>query len=93
MSIIGCIWWCEDEICDCTQPEIVRQTPQPGGFYKFERLWEGTFVSGPGEDRSMQTVELARAAARFGLVPHPKHEDYYVEKPVQSDLREGEQGL
>ncbi len=37
-------------------------------------------------------LEVARAA-RFGLVPHPKHEDYYVEKPVQSDLREGEQGL
>jgi hypothetical protein len=69
------MWWCEDPVCDCTQPIIERVTPPPlSGHmgYKFERLWEGTFCSRDTEqDDAKQWAELRAAAARFG-VPMPE---------------------
>jgi trehalose utilization protein len=76
-TVRAVMWWCGDEHCDCTQPIVERVTPPPlSGHmgYKFERLWEGTFVTSgeePGE-RERQWDELREAAARFG-VPMPKH--------------------
>jgi len=81
----GWIWFCEDYECDCTVPQIVLVFPPYTksailGGWSYEAVWEGTFVSGPGEDRSMQSGELAEAARAYGLCPHPEHPDTFVER-------------
>lgn len=49
--VVAEIWDCGDEECDCIQPVINRATPNRTAGYpwiKWERLWEGTFVTQGG---------------------------------------------
>lgn len=44
------LWWCEDELCDCYQPQIDRITPNREAGYPWirrEAIWRGTFHSSP----------------------------------------------
>lgn len=48
--VIGSVWWCGDEHCDCTQAQIDRVTmramgPYAGVVYDREAVWRGTFYS------------------------------------------------
>lgn len=69
------IWWCGDEVCDCTQPVIERFAPNPldSRFWKQERLWEGTFhTQATLEEASEQVRELEAAAKQYGIELDPK---------------------
>lgn len=68
------VWWCGDDVCDCTQARIEGATRRgPGGSPWYEEtLWTGTFRSGwPCEyDESERaeggpTTELNREARRL----------------------------
>lgn len=69
------MWRCGDEVCDCTQPIVVRVTPNLGfsGAVHREVLWAGTFRSGAtlGE-LAEQEWELEDARQR--LILHPEEE-------------------
>jgi hypothetical protein len=74
--VVGCVWWCGDYVCDCTQAVIERVT-EYGGPFRVERvdrklLWEGQFHSGdddplPGDPPSRtagEELDAARTALR-----------------------------
>jgi predicted DNA-binding protein (UPF0278 family) len=65
------IWWCGDDECDCTQPQIDRVTPNLSEGYPWirrETVWRGTFHSKPDADQALaQRAELAVAAAERGI--------------------------
>lgn len=63
------IWWCEDEVCDCYQPEILKYIPAPPGQWRrTEVVWKGEFVSQPDlEDRERIRAELLAEAAKYGI--------------------------
>lgn len=47
-KIIGQMWYCGDDICDCHQPEIIENMPHPtlrNGIWK--TIWSGNFKSEP----------------------------------------------
>jgi hypothetical protein len=61
------MWWCMDEECDCTQPIIVRITPNTQVGYPWVRrelLWEGEFLSATYEYTANQREELQYAPLR-----------------------------
>jgi hypothetical protein len=66
-------WWCEDDICDCTQYKIDRITfPDKGrGWAKIENLWEGRFVTDTSEesrhDRAKRLSAFRSAAHELGV--------------------------
>ena len=63
------MWYCGDDICNCHQPQINKYTMRENGFYKMERLWEGTFHSDPDLDEmESMKLELEEAKKRFGIV-------------------------
>lgn len=46
--LVGYIWWCGDEQCDCTQPVIERVSPnlRAGRLWIHrESVWQGSFHS------------------------------------------------
>lgn len=59
------IWYCGDEICDCTQPVIEKIEPNLKVGFPWvmrTRLWEGTFYSQPSfDERRQQDAELEEA--------------------------------
>ncbi len=73
--VTGYVWYCGDDVCDCTQPVIERLSPNMGAGFPWihrDRLWEGTFCSGAdGQETRDQNAELAEACARFGIQPEP----------------------
>lgn len=69
-TIVAQLWWCEDPVCDCHQPQVVfRGTAHvPMKHYPSVRLWEGEFHSQPNASELKQMeAELAEAAERFGV--------------------------
>jgi hypothetical protein len=71
------IWWCGDEDCDCTCPQIDRVTPRAGhpGWINRERLWTGTFHSRADREESAEQVkELEAAADRYGIELDDDHQ-------------------
>jgi hypothetical protein len=61
------VWWCYDEVCDCSQAVIERVTPRVDALWpKRERIWEGTFFT-EGEGSAETRAELIVAAARYGI--------------------------
>lgn len=67
-KIVGEMWSCEDDYCDCHQPQIDRITPnREAGFpwIKRERLWTGTFKTDGEMDGLWE--ELKAACAEHGL--------------------------
>ncbi len=77
--IVAEIWWCGDDYCDCTEPMIVRITPNLKAGYPWihrEVLWSGEFLTetggySPEEIRERQYEPLRRECRRFGI-PVPK---------------------
>ena len=71
--LVARMWWCEDEVCDCTQPiiERVSQNPIDPRFFTRERLWEGQFISQDGgyddDELAMRRDEFTAKAADFGI--------------------------
>lgn len=69
--LVAEIWNCNDEYCDCHQPQISRVSPSFKAGYpwvKRERIWEGTFISAPSlrEYRRLER-ELSEAKERFEI--------------------------
>lgn len=60
-------WWCGDDVCDCTQPQIeiiLSDPPWP----KREMLWEGSFrCDREPAEKLEDDRELASACERFGI--------------------------
>lgn len=75
------LWWCEDEVCDCTQPQIDLCEPNWEAGYpwiKRKTVWEGTFHSeADREESENQRAELIKKAAEMGI---PLDEDLYGTK-------------
>jgi len=74
--LVAEIWHCNDEVCDCYQPQITKITPhnppRPPWIQR-EQLWAGTFHSQPGtEEWDEMTRELEDAAARAGITLEEK---------------------
>jgi hypothetical protein len=65
------MWFCEDEVCSCTQPQIDRITPNLESGYpwiKRERVWEGVFHSNAdAAELAAQRAALHAAAAERGI--------------------------
>jgi len=61
------MWWCQDEVCDCHQPQIDRVTANPDDsrFVRREAVWRGSFKS----DGDMEGLrdELLAAANEHGI--------------------------
>lgn len=61
------IWWCEDEVCDCTQPVIELVTPNRRQGYPWvfrTNVWEGRFLTDTWEYTAQQRDELQYAPLR-----------------------------
>jgi hypothetical protein len=84
------MWWCGDEHCNCTQPQIDRITPNHDAGYpwiKRERLWEGEFQSDASAEESLaQWRELIAAAEKYGA------EKWWHPDSVPDELRESAGG-
>jgi hypothetical protein len=73
--LVAEVWWCGDDWCDCTQPQIVRITPNTDAGYPWvrrEAVWEGEFLTGtwqyePAERERLQFGPLREACTRFGV--------------------------
>lgn len=55
------IWWCADQECDCTEPQIVRATPRefhtpPYQGWHVEVLWRGEYLT-PTHEYSLKERE------------------------------------
>ena len=65
------LWYCEDEECDCHQPQIDRVMPNHEAGYPFiqrQRLFSGTFYSRPsGTEMAELKEQLAFEAKRLGI--------------------------
>ncbi len=65
------MWYCGDEVCNCTQPRIEIMGPNPLTAirsWSFVRLWEGTFRSDGERDMlRAQRVELIDACRLFRI--------------------------
>lgn len=56
--IVADVWWCQDEVCDCTQARIyILSKPN---LYHYEMLWEGTFVCEEGEISERELKDAIR---------------------------------
>ena len=68
------MWWCGDEVCDCHQGQIIRNTPNfDSGWPWVHRdvLWRGKFVSEPTpEEMDEMVAELAAECVRRGIERH-----------------------
>jgi len=66
------IWWCGDEVCNCTQPEVEEIRPNREAGYPWVHrvaLWKGTFCSdAEREERDLQRTEIEVAAMEYGIV-------------------------
>jgi len=63
------LWWCEDNVCDCHQPQIDRIKPNMEAGYPWirrENVWRGTYTWG-GEDMDKLRAELLEAANAHGI--------------------------
>jgi len=77
--LVARIWWCGDEVCDCTQPVIELVVPdREAGHPRIRRaeLWTGKFLTGtygytPEERGRLQYEPLREECHRFGI-PVPK---------------------
>jgi hypothetical protein len=77
--LVAELWWCGDDWCDCTKPQIVRITPNTDAGYpcvRRELIWEGEFLAETwlydwDELERMHDAPLREACARFG-VPVPE---------------------
>lgn len=58
--ITGFVWWCEDEVCDCTQAviEAVFEHRESPGWIWRDVLWRGTFFGG-GEPGAVDDLRQA----------------------------------
>lgn len=66
------IWWCGDDVCDCTEPLIDVITPnEKAGYPWIERttIWRGTFRSRDSERGGDPQEELIAACDRYGIKP------------------------
>lgn len=71
------MWWCQDDVCDCTQYRIERRTPRPypNRFFDIELIWEGEFwTDGTGrfgdhtdEDNAARLQAFRDAAEAAGI--------------------------
>jgi hypothetical protein len=60
---VAIAWWCGDEVCDCTQAQIDKVTPNVTAGYPWiarERVWEGEFFS-DGEPGAREELRACRA--------------------------------
>jgi hypothetical protein len=65
------LWWCGDEVCDCTKPQIVRISP--GNQYpwvKREAVWEGTFLTHTADYSQAEREQLQFAPLREACREH-----------------------
>jgi len=61
-KVLGQIWHCGDEECDCSQAVIERISPNTDAGYPWirrERLWEGKFYSDSWEKSWIENMEPA----------------------------------
>ena len=72
LKLVGYVWWCGDEECDCTEPIIAWQYTERASngmrVYRKEAIWTGTFISrgfGLDPDDPDPDQELAAALARI----------------------------
>jgi hypothetical protein len=84
-KVIGRIWWCGDESCDCTQALIERITPNLNAglpWIRRENLWSGRFYTDSGEkpweDEGLPSPQddLKSHLVEFGAITQ---EEYYKE--------------
>ena len=80
--LLGFVWWCGDEWCDCYQPQIaMRNLPRyPGGIGVV--VWGGTFRTG-GQWREANN-ELNRTAQTMRRKCHALYQQ--VEWPWERDV-------
>lgn len=78
-EVVAYVWWCGDEQCDCTEPVIVRVTPNLEAGYPWvrrEALWTGQFLSSTfeysAEERERLQYAPLRAACSSHGVPIPE---------------------
>jgi hypothetical protein len=81
------LWWCGDEICDCTQPTADVIVPKIYPNIAREVIWQGTFHSESGgrlepEEYEQREKELKAAAKFFNVTL----EDDYGSKPIRLDM-------
>jgi hypothetical protein len=65
-------WWCEDEVCDCTQYKIDRITfPKGRKWAMLDNVWEGRFVTETSaeteDERNERLLEFGLAALEHGI--------------------------
>lgn len=69
--LVAGIWWCGDEVCDCTQPIVERVTPNTDAGYPWvrrERIWEGQFCSEATDGETIgQWKELREAMQKYQI--------------------------
>lgn len=58
------LWYCEDDVCRCYQPQIDRIVPNLGAGYpwiKREIVWRGYFISDPSSDELDELLAQLKA--------------------------------
>ena len=68
--VVASVWYCGDEYCNCTQPQIEIVRPNLKASYPWiqrERIWEGTFRTDGEGSQDEWRCELEPAAAEYGI--------------------------
>lgn len=79
----GYVWWCGDDYCDCTQPQIMHRLQHPAGGYKdITKPWQGTFqTDGEGYNDAHEWKSAPSARTELNrMAQHLRrhHHDLYV---------------
>lgn len=70
--LVGHVWYCGDEYCNCTAATITMRRKNENGFYNSHVIWEGKFYT-DGEGWSKTNTELNRMAAHL----RKRHNEFY----------------
>ncbi len=91
-KVVAKMWWCEDSVCDCHQPQVFFQgtAHDPVKHFPTVMLWEGTFRSQPSEAEMQEMrAELASAAEHSG-VPLDDDGTWGVRPATATEIRDNE---
>ena len=70
--LVGHVWYCGDDYCNCSQANITMRRKNEHGFYNPHTIWEGKFYS-DGDGWSKTSTELNRMAAHL----RKRHNEFY----------------
>lgn len=75
IRVVAYLWWCGDDVCDCTQPCIDQLSPNRQAGYPWihrDNLWSGKFITdsweySPEDRERLHYAPLREECQRRGI--------------------------